>query len=1135
MKYSYAYLIAIAIFSMLSALTSCGKGGTVLEPGPSGPGLAPGELRLEILRDESGLPRGVRLDWFRSSQPDVRGYNIYKRQSPFTVPSEATKVNSTIVSGGSGPLAQYFDYFSPMIGQTYYYGLTTVDIEGDESALSTVMSITIGAHQVTTFSPVRGMPGSTVTISGMNFGEYNSATDKVYFWGIGGSTVSSAGQRQPSETVVQGQLEAEVVSWSASTIVARVPANTTSGPIGVSINGVVSQTVEVFTSSAPYLLSVLPDPVNEGELVQLEGNNFGNFVGTSTVRFGIRSIDNRTAGLSWSNTLISFPVPSGLDGLTEVWVNVTGAPQSNHVFTTVIPNLTPTITNVFPQKAQPGTDISIYGTKFGNTPGSIDFNGVTIDAVSTDLISWADTEIHVSLPAGAEHTGTVQVTNSQPLSSNTWYYRLGTPSDFYKFQQSRLIAGEMTGLGTSSCFDGTFIHTFTIGGNATALRYDKTEPGAGFETYYLFPGNYSGAVGCAYSGGAVWVAFARNGIIEVSSSADGGFTWDPPTAITSTPSEIGWVSACTDFDGRIYVAWGDMTDKAVYFASFDSSGSQWIVETVTTTNYVGGQVDVAVINYPEGAPPEGSPPPAFGDNDAFVSYTDLVGTSVRVSSNSSGSWQSMGTPGTNSAGAHSLLMISYNTPAIVYHFQNQTSHAARLVFWNGNGWTTRTLSNVPTGHYDAIYDDGFVYVATGDTQGTALLYRHDFYTPSTTTFSYEVPGTNAEFYSSIVVDLNGNIHSTHTDTVSWDYYMVDWDTSGGGAHGSFLLGDGYGDCDLLSGDDQIANDFNGGTGFLFKDITFNKLYFGFESGGITQITEIESGGPTDFLSGGLDAQGSVYHIFYQVGPELMYRTYDASDDILSPSEMVGSGSIGDVGFTDMAVLSGSPEGTNASCLFVHTSATSTINRTLKLASLLPGGGWDIRDVDNLGVTAPIGIDLVIRPDGEQLTPVYYDPGSSEALWLEFTGGVWVKHPINLTDGIGENPAMDGLSVQGMEGAGISPGAGFIDMFYQQGTNWVQDRISTSALSTSPFDYYCGYNAILSGWTSYAPFFDTAFYCAVGTAPGSVSNVPLNFIVTPTGVDAVSGAIDLEGGLSAVYSGNFEHGVYYGFRRVTAVE
>ena len=83
----------------------------------------------------------------------------------------------------------------------------------------------------------------------------------------------------------------------------------------------------------------------------------------------------------------------------------------------------PNITGLLPAAGVVGTTVSITGTNFGTTPGTVTFNGVTALIVSN---SWGDTSISVQVPTLSPGTVQVVVTVSG-LASNGVPFTVVTP------------------------------------------------------------------------------------------------------------------------------------------------------------------------------------------------------------------------------------------------------------------------------------------------------------------------------------------------------------------------------------------------------------------------------------------------------------------------------------------------------------------------------------------------------------------------------------------------------------------------------------------------------------------------------------------------------------------------------------
>jgi YD repeat-containing protein len=179
-------------------------------------------------------------------------------------------------------------------------------LNGNYDSLLT-LPLPVQPPTINSLSPNVGPVGTSVTVAGSGFG----AT-------------------QGTSTVTFNGTSATPTSWTSTTIVVPVPAGASSGPVVVSVSGQNSNG-STFTVS-PKIDSVAPTSGLVGSGVTITGSNFGATQGSSTVTF------NGTAATptSWSNAIISVPVPAGS---TTGPVVVTAAGQaSNGVTFTVIAN-----------------------------------------------------------------------------------------------------------------------------------------------------------------------------------------------------------------------------------------------------------------------------------------------------------------------------------------------------------------------------------------------------------------------------------------------------------------------------------------------------------------------------------------------------------------------------------------------------------------------------------------------------------------------------------------------------------------------------------------------------------------------------------------------------------------------------
>jgi hypothetical protein len=171
-------------------------------------------------------------------------------------------------------------------------------------------TVTVPAPILTSLTPSSGAAGTPVTISGSNFGSTRGAS-----------------------TVTFNGTAAAPTSWSATSIVVPVPGGATSGPVVVTVGGVVSNSLGfTVTVPAPILTSLTPSSGAAGTPVTISGSNFGSTRGASTVTFNGTS----ATPTSWSSTSIAVPVPSGAT-TGPVVVTVGGIASNSLTFTVAAP------------------------------------------------------------------------------------------------------------------------------------------------------------------------------------------------------------------------------------------------------------------------------------------------------------------------------------------------------------------------------------------------------------------------------------------------------------------------------------------------------------------------------------------------------------------------------------------------------------------------------------------------------------------------------------------------------------------------------------------------------------------------------------------------------------------------------
>ncbi|MCH7471541.1 PKD domain-containing protein [bacterium] len=266
-------------------------------------------LSGQVMRSSSGNPTGIRVRW-ASLIGDVIHYHLYKSADP--IPDSARGNSSFwwdepgvfVISqpGVPGSDIVIDDTFAIAIGEDWYYRVSAVDSDGDESHLSPELQVAVVAFDVTRLTTPLVRVGGTFVIEGSRFGMYDPTGDKVEVQGV---------EWQDGIGFVPLLIEAPVVSWEDERIEAQLPLGATSGPAVVTVAGASAPTPEDLTNADPYITSLAPLTASVILLVILQGNNFGdNFDAAHRVIFSGTEYLDATGYAQYDNTTIAFLPPN---------------------------------------------------------------------------------------------------------------------------------------------------------------------------------------------------------------------------------------------------------------------------------------------------------------------------------------------------------------------------------------------------------------------------------------------------------------------------------------------------------------------------------------------------------------------------------------------------------------------------------------------------------------------------------------------------------------------------------------------------------------------------------------------------------------------------------------------------------
>ena len=458
---------------------------------------------------------------------------------------------------------------------------------------------------ITSISPASGAVGTSVTISGLNFGS-----------------------TQGSSTVTFNGTIATPMNWTATTIMVVVPAGASTGNVVVTVGGFASNGVSFAVLLPPSITSLTPNSGAIGTSVTIAGANFGTSQGSSTVTFnGIAA-----APTNWTATSIAAPVPNGAT-TGNVVVTVGGVLSNGVAFTVTNPG--PSISTLSLSQGPVGASITITGLNFGALQGA---STLTFGGAAATPTSWSDTSINAPVPSGAT-TGVVIVTVNN-VASNGVPFTITPPPVINNISP---IAGP---IGTVVTINGTNFGP-TIGTRASVVSFNgiTARPNNWSDTQILVPvpaGATTGNVVVSLSG------VLSNGV---------NFTVATPPSITNLNPSSGPVGTSVTISGANFGA--TQGTSAVTFNGLTASPTSWNDLTITVPVPSGASTGNVVVTVNGLASPGVNfTVPSSGAPIALVQHTRLdAGTTTSAS---------LAFPATNTAGNFIAVVIRAGTSGQVF-------------------------------------------------------------------------------------------------------------------------------------------------------------------------------------------------------------------------------------------------------------------------------------------------------------------------------------------------------------------------------------------------------------------------------------------------------------------------------------
>src|SRR5262249_45014451 len=161
------------------------------------------------------------------------------------------------------------------------------------------------------------------------------------------------------------------------------------------------------TVPSPVITGLTPSSGPAGTQVTISGSGFGSSQGPGVLTFYNAQAATVT---SWAdNQIVATVPPNATSGYVRV---VIGSVVSNTNLNFTVP--TPQVTSISPTSGVVGMQVTINGTRFGTSPGSVYFNSGS----TSSFVSWSDTQIVVAVPAYSS-SGGVTVNSHNGKASNS--------------------------------------------------------------------------------------------------------------------------------------------------------------------------------------------------------------------------------------------------------------------------------------------------------------------------------------------------------------------------------------------------------------------------------------------------------------------------------------------------------------------------------------------------------------------------------------------------------------------------------------------------------------------------------------------------------------------------------------------
>jgi uncharacterized protein (TIGR03437 family) len=309
---------------------------------------------------------------------------------------------------------------------------------------------------ITSISVAKGVAGTSVTISGSNFG-----TDLTSISVLFNSAVATVTSATPTEIVV------------------TVPPNATTGNITVTVNGIKTIGPDFTIEYVPVITAITPLMGIVGDTIAIAGQYFSPTTAENVVK-----INETTATIiSASATELKVKVPQGAT-TGKVSVAVNDKKTIGEDFTVIPP---PVITSLDPSAGPVGSTVTIHGNNFST---EIAENTVDVNGTAATVKSATKTELVITIPYSST-SGVITVkVKKQSGSSNTFTVLQNSASvtfdgNTYTYVPAGWVSDTKYGVSGAGTGKPSFMVLFTQGKPATNGTYNveitAEKPGEEYE------------------------------------------------------------------------------------------------------------------------------------------------------------------------------------------------------------------------------------------------------------------------------------------------------------------------------------------------------------------------------------------------------------------------------------------------------------------------------------------------------------------------------------------------------------------------------------------------------------------------------------------------------------------------------